>query len=314
MTRSPLAKRWCFTINNFTQPEQEAVQSLEGNPLVQYVVAEMEHLDQGTPHIQGYIHLTQKKRRSQVEGMLGGRAHVEVAQGSEADNIKYCTKEDLVIIQWGNAVGATRAGAIKTDEDAAAMLKDIREMKEDDFEAAHPKYYLLHKQTYRDFHHEHMVKSQKTWDGSLKKKNLWIWGPPGTGKSRCSRIGVPFYQIFAKAFNKWWNGYDICNTKRVIIDDWPSAEEGGQILCQHLKIWADRYPFTAETKGGHIAVEPNYQLIITSNYPISRCFKTDEDIQAIRRRFKEIKWEADKEVQDPYECDEIDDSIDEDEE
>ena len=35
-------------------------------------------------------------------------------------------------------------------------------------------------------------------------------------------------------------------TKRLIIDDWPAVDDGGKVLPQHLRIWGDRYLFTAE--------------------------------------------------------------------
>jgi len=76
-------------------------------------------------------------------------------------------------------------------------------------------------------------------------------------------------------------------TKRVIIDDWPDVDHGGDMLVQHLKIWADRYPFTAEVKGSHHAIMPNFQLVITSNYSIDECFKNEKDREAIKRRITE---------------------------
>jgi hypothetical protein len=57
-----------------------------------------------------------------------------------------------------------------------------------------------------------------------------------------------------------------------------------------LKIWADRYPFNAETKGGMLAIRPK-KLVITSNYsPDDPKFEWDaEETAAIKRRFKIIK-------------------------
>ena len=302
MSKNTRARRWVFTINNFTYEEEEAVRALELNEKITTVVAEEEHLDdpEQTPHIQGYIHTNALVYRTVIERWLGGRAYVEIARGSEKENWDYCTKENQVIVEKKDEKLIQSIKNPKNDEEARTLLADMRAMNEETFEATYPVFYMKHQVLYRQFRHEALIKEQTTWDGELKQKNLWIWGPPGTGKSRMARYGLKSYEIFAKAFNKWWNGFLQEQTKRVIIDDWPNSDNGGDILVQHLKIWSDRYPFTAETKGGHIAVEPSYQLIITSNYPIEICFRSEEDREAIRRRFSEIHWTNNKHQIDPY--------------
>ena len=315
MARNPRARRWVFTINNFTYEEQFLIENLETDIRTKYIIAEMEHLNEGTPHIQGYWHTNKLMYRTGVERSLGGRAFIEVAHGSETDNINYCSKEDQIFVQSIESSQTKIKGQIKSDIDAQVMLNEMRNLNEEEFEAAYPAFYMRHKALYREtrmeaqdthtrwvppFGFHPTLKRQQVWDGNLKSKNLWMWGPPGTGKSRSARLGIEQWRIYSKAFNKWWNGYSQETTKRIIIEDWPNALQGGNTLCQHLKIWGDRYPFTAELKGGHIAVEPSYQLIITSNYSIDDCFSSDEDKEAIKRRFSEIHLTNDKNTIDPY--------------
>ena len=57
------------------------------------------------------------------------------------------------------------------------------------------------------------------------------------------------------------------------------------VLSTHLKNWADRYPFTAETKGGGKTIRPR-RVVVTSNYHPSSLFEDQETIAAIERRFK----------------------------
>lgn len=109
-------------------------------------------------------------------------------------------------------------------------------------------------------------------------QNEWYWGIAGSGKSSKAYIENP--GAYWKNPNKWWDGYN--NEDVVVIDDWGPQHE---VLAWHLKVWADRYPFNAETKGSSMFIRPK-KIIITSNYSIDQCFKNDEDIEAFKRRFK----------------------------
>nr|ATP66707.1 Rep [Rodent circovirus] len=299
MDKGPRGVRWCFTINNPSDDDLQSIKNLGDGPMCKYIIAEHEHINgDGTPHVQGYLRLTSRQYRATVETWLGGRAHVEIAKGSEEANIKYCTKENNVFINQGTPVKGA-AILLDKDEEARQLIADMRYLTEEEFEAKRPNYYKNHTDQVRKFRHEYLITMQQVFDGVLKGKNYWIWGPAGTGKSKVSRTGIEIYHIFSKPWNKWWNGYNPDIHTRIIIEDWPSAPQG-DALCQHLKIWADRYPFTAETKGGHIAVSPTYQLFVTSNYKIDQCFSNDEDREAIRRRFTEIYWSGDKESLEIY--------------
>lgn len=83
---------WVFTINNYTQDDLNAVRSIK-SPL--FVVYGIEKGNLGTPHLQGFVEHVNGIRimRSQLERLLGGRAWLNPARGTEVQCIGYCIKD-----------------------------------------------------------------------------------------------------------------------------------------------------------------------------------------------------------------------------
>ena len=127
------------------------------------------------------------------------------------------------------------------------------------------------------------TKPKKEYTGNLKDKNLWLYGPPRTGKTYWARHCTK-YDIYDKSPNKWWDGYQ--DEKIVLLDD--LDQEQAKYIAHYIKKWGDANPITAAIKGGSMClVTANFNFIITSNYSIDECFN-ERDAAAIKERFDEI--------------------------
>lgn len=92
------AKRWCFTLNNWTENEYGSLvqRFSESTKNISWIIGK-ETGSQGTNHLQGYISSTIKFRPLPEFGIKrdGKPAgpHFEKAKGTQEQNIKYCSKE-----------------------------------------------------------------------------------------------------------------------------------------------------------------------------------------------------------------------------
>jgi len=88
-------KRWCFTVNNYTEEEYGAICAYVKRAAVAgFGVVAREVGDTGTPHVQGYIRLGTKARLTAMRKNISPRGHFELAKGTDQDNKTYCTKQD----------------------------------------------------------------------------------------------------------------------------------------------------------------------------------------------------------------------------
>lgn len=91
---------WVFTLNNYTEQEYEFLSSEFRNKSEKYFyIVGKEVGESGTPHLQGYIALKDKKKKFRplptfaVKRNGKNAMHFERARGNREQNYKYCSKE-----------------------------------------------------------------------------------------------------------------------------------------------------------------------------------------------------------------------------
>ena len=105
------SNRICFTLNNYTPQEAESfVLDLKAKEsFVNYAIVGKEVGQNGTPHLQGFIHLKTSFLKAKDGGVLTwrgifpglARAHLEKAFGTDAQSQKYCEKDGNLLIEVG---------------------------------------------------------------------------------------------------------------------------------------------------------------------------------------------------------------------
>lgn len=287
MQENPRAKRWFCTINNYNAEEIAFIESEMFHNLCKYIVYGKEEAPStGMKHLHLYFRLKTKMYKNSLKKLFP-RAWMEVAKGDELQCYQYCNKGGNVK-EFGERLKKIDEWMSKREK-LSKMLKDLMEMSWEDFESLYQYEAFHHKKKFEDWKFDH-TKNKKPWGGDLNKKNIWIYGEPGCGKSRWAHQQAAENVTYLKNVNKWWDGYNDTQIKLVIIEDFPIDNK--EWLINILKIWSDRYQFNGEVKGGTIQVTPGkWILIVTSNHSIEEVFCNcqEQDVRAIKRRFHEIK-------------------------
>lgn len=255
---------FCFTHNNYLDT------SLEDNVVCSYIIYGKEVAESGTPHLQGFVSFNSPAQLSTViKKMLG--CHVELCRTPVAA-IAYC-KKDGDYTERGTPPISLSQHNVKQKED----WKAIREAAEaGDLELV-PDHVRVKYCKNLEFIHSQFSRKRKL-DDVETPCNLWLYGPTGCGKSRYARSLTEVFYL--KMCNKWWDGYDGQDT--VIIEDFDVVHS---VLCHHMKIWGDRYPFPVEVKGGTRMIRP-HRIIVTSNYAPSDIWMLENDLDPILRRYE----------------------------
>ncbi len=324
-------KNWAFTLNNYTEEEEEALKNLVPDT-VKYLIFQPEVGENGTPHLQGYMQVRKKRTLGGVK-KLQGRAHWE-PQALEATvdhNIHYCSKPipgcgcahcreagrhprvgPTVVLGEPTLVAGQRNDLVAF-RDAVKSRKRKREIVEDDdlikTFAKYPRLHATLSSIYlrRDF-----------------QTDLEIhWGIPNAGKSTYVRNKYPeAYNLSqprdgGKGF--WWDDYD--GEEVVIVEEF-HGQMYQDMFCSLINL----YPLKVESKGGGMPFMASKVVIVSNmdpmmwwkectsqtyrrlhnattrhwveDYAVRECRREDE----ARPRLDTIVEETPPDAQEPYEA------------
>lgn len=278
--RASPAKRWVFTLNNWTDEEEAEVRRFIEREC-SYGVFGREVGESGTKHLQGFVIVKRKVRLPQLTGYFNNRAHLEVARGTPEDSRVYCTK-DGDFYEWGTCPAGD--GKAKSRDTLGLEFKSCVEGEEGiaGFADANPGAWFFSGSTML----RNMLALQRPRErpgGNVR----WLYGAPGVGKSRFAHAELPRAYIKDPA-TKWWTGYFL--EVDCIIDD--IGPKGVSIT--NLLRWFDRYKCTVEGKGTEMPLYVE-NWIVTSNYHPRDVYRSETgeehpQIEALLRRITVIHY------------------------
>lgn len=272
-------RAYCFTINN----PARLILFPDGLPEgVKYIIYQLEHGEQGTPHLQGYIQLSRPQRMTWLQKITSktaegavfhvfDRAHFIEAKGNADQNKTYCTKAVGRLDGPWELGEASKQGERTDLKEAAETL-----MRTGDIRAIDPGVFL------------------KYASGCLKLaalappprrdnlKVITIVGPTGIGKSYSVHDMYPdIYVVNMGNSGLWWDGYT--GQEAVMFEEFK-----GQVQLQKMLQILDPYPLRLEIKGGLVPARFTV-VFITSNYTPDKWYKNedgnrDAEMQALARR------------------------------
>lgn len=276
----PQARNWCFTLNNPTDEDNEAL--LLELPKVYYGVWQHETGKEGTPHLQGYLAYKSRVRLATLK-TLCPTAHWEIARRSPLANRKYCTK------------GETRTGPVIEIGDFEEIPEkgersDLHELQtaldsgltNDEYATNYFSLFVRYPKIV-DAYQQAKIRPRSS---KRSVRVILARGDSGTGKSRhceaeAERLGG--YYRFG-GLGGFWDGYR--GQPCVILDDF----RGSALSFGDFKRICDRYSIRVGIKGTSCEMAAT-TFFITSNFEPENWWDqkvTGGDLTPIFRRITEV--------------------------
>ncbi len=258
------SRNFAFTRNNYADT------FLEDRIACRYIIYGKEGKEKGkTPHLQGVV-VFQNERTFNATRKIFHGCHLTIVRKLD-EAIEYCKKEGD-FTERGDRPMTSKQKGVKGKEYWDQQLVLIKAGRLDEVDS---KLQITMPRNLDYIYNKEQTKRRRLVDTT--QKHQWYYGETGSGKSRKARTDHP--DAYLKMCNKWWDHYH--EEEVAIIEDFDKRHK---VLCHHLKLWCDRYPFLGEMKGDTRKIRPGL-IIVTSNWHPEEIWEDERDLNPILRRF-----------------------------
>lgn len=301
---STYTRYFAFTLNNYTEQEEQALQEFAKRPSCVHLCYGREVAPStGTKHLQGCVAFKSKTRCATVFSRIGvKRLHIEPCKKVYEANMAYCKKCNDVWEYPDNFMfkKEVKVGRRQKYKEALDLAK------KGDFKSIDAEILIRHSNQLRKIYSDNVKCSNLYFDN--KYGNFFgdhfvlLHGPTGTGKSYRVQLfieGINYWYrrycqdekmeykpmtVYYKKCNKWFDGY--LDQDIVVIEE---LEPGWVSVAGNLlKQLCDQYPFAVEVKGASLdKIRPKF-VIMTSNYDL-RTLCTDSKGNLVNEVYLPLK-------------------------
>lgn len=270
------ARRWCFTLNNYTEEECDTISKVK----CEYLIYGFETGENETPHLQGYIVFKNPKSFNALKKIIP-RAHLEKAVGTNRENYMYCSKQDK---------NPFEKGTLPDDKHTKVNLK--KELKRDPINGQ--KIAAAKRICYGIELEQEMFKEIRL-DMLSKPEIIYIYGASGSGKTywaiKDSLLHYGRKETSLLRFDK--SGFAHCNNPQADSLVWMEFRPSCLDAATFLEL-TDGYGCHLNVKHGGMYIRPK-AIYICSILPPDQIYKEEINTQFQRR----ITRFVDKD-KDPY--------------
>jgi len=243
-------RRWCFTWNNYSEPDEEFLKSMK----TVWTIFERETCPTtGTPHLQGAMVFKDQKTFGALNRLTKKKCIWEPMICPEWCSETYCNKLNVAYESGKRPVSKKQQG--KNEQLRWDNIKNLA--KKGDLDAIPSsefiRYYSTLKKIACDYAEDPMSLNHLD--------NEWIYGETGTGKSYpFEKMRDEHQTCFFKTHDALWQGYR--GQPVVCIDELDPEDRG---MLRLLKSWMGKGVIEAKVHYSHGKFRPK-RIIVCSNY------------------------------------------------